>query len=209
MRKLECCEWRAVIIQLRDSLTIVPVFEDPGIDFYDLRNNELVVIEKYDDMHITPLYLVLHNRIYDLVAQDVRLPSGFFHHLSSPKRHILPYHERAAIHCLHILGGVTMRSEAGVKYATTYWARHISEAIMTKDLLKELKCIDLEQTTPELRITAADTYLVVKRLEVGVLFIFIPYLRTDGVVSVGSVQVLHPCYPCGNFTIIFWKVTRL
>jgi hypothetical protein len=162
------------------SLAILRVFEDPGIDFFDLENEDLVVIEKFGGARIAILYFKFNNNVYDLVKQNISFPSDFFY--PSP---VLPtnlHHRRIIIHCLRVLTNIAPRSTRGVQYAATYWAQHLSKTDIAGDILAELQCIELGYMTPGRRITVADVDMVIQWLGVRHIFcLFFIYGLMEGI----------------------------
>jgi hypothetical protein len=159
------------------SLVILRVFEDPGVDFFDLRNKDLVVIEEYDGKRTVPLYLNFNDKVFNLINQGVGRPLDRFYHPWEGPTDL--HHGRITIHCLHILNNITPRSAAGVQYAATYWTQHLWKAEITEEILEELRCIRLVPTVPERKTTVTDANLVIKWLKVWLFLTFIPYLCTD------------------------------
>lgn len=123
-------------------LVLLHVFEDPGIDFFQLRENELIVLERGND---TPevLYLNCHGRVYDLVEHGADPLTVIVNHRGGRE---IDQHGLLTIQCIHILKETTGRSRACVQYATKYWARHLALSNMEGKIWEELRRIGLPDT---------------------------------------------------------------
>lgn len=100
-------------------LVILRVFEDPGIEFFRLGENDLMVLEQGND---TPeaLYLNCHGKIYDLVGHGAGFLAVTFNHRGERE---INRHGLLAIQCIHILKETTGRSRTCLQYAAKYWTR--------------------------------------------------------------------------------------
>lgn len=101
---------------------VLRVFEDPGIDFFDLRrlHDDFLVVLTSDDTRLVPLYLRYGGDFYNLSGRSwFGLPSEIIRHEKGPCRHGF-----IALHCARSWKHDNPMSSPGVRYAAKYWAKH-------------------------------------------------------------------------------------
>lgn len=201
---IEVLSWKLcerIITNPLIPLTILNVFEDPGLDFFDLDDNHIVACG-LDNKNLTTLYLKYNTKAYDLSEENISLPSKTFH---EPQDRLNEYrHAVIALQCISRLKGTNAGSTVGAHYAAKYWAKHISLIGVIDDrILMELQRIRLQKTTSERQVTAADATLVVQWLEVqNRLPIFcvqltnLSYINRESQIHTDRLMY----YPCGRIT---------
>lgn len=153
-----------MLVDLKVPLPMLRVFKDPGVDFFDLDEDYLVVLEP-GDKPLTALYFRCRGRVYDLGERGAGLPSKIFRR--PQYRRDVYQNGFIALQCINTLKCIDIRSTKGLRYAAEYWAKHVSlEDSTDEDLFEGLRKVDLQQTAPERHISSTDVLLVIHWLAV-------------------------------------------
>lgn len=110
----------SVVSNPKVVLTIMRVFEDPGIDSFRSLDGHFIGVLIPGDTRLVPLYFCYHGEVYNLSDRSWSgLPSEIIRHEKDPHRHGF-----IALHCARSWKHANSMSSTGVQYATKYLARH-------------------------------------------------------------------------------------
>ncbi|KAF9459849.1 hypothetical protein BDZ94DRAFT_1267268 [Collybia nuda] len=155
--------FESILVYPNSSLEMLGVFEDPGIDFFDLAADYVVSLTP-DDTPPTFLYFGYQGKAHDLEWWDAFLVSKA---LGEPLRRWANYHpDSVALCCISWMKNPETRTNFGLQYATKYWTKHVTLSNKNNhDILSSLGETELRDAPPEQQVTLADVVILTQWLE--------------------------------------------